>query len=233
MGGEDRIMRLTLLIDDIVPEGVTPVDGFSILVEAPDALVLFDTGPDGEVLLAALDRVGVGVRDLDLVVISHSPKCHSGGLARLLFEHRRLPVSVPVSESSKISKMIPRDALVLGEDGPRKLAKHIMTTGDMGGEVPEQALILETDHGNVVLNGCAHPGIANMMTAAGGSTSMIIGGFHDLSADDLPYPEAGDIVVCHCTPRKRVLAHMFPQVTLWEVGSRLEFAEPLELNQSP
>ncbi len=223
-------MRITLLIDDIGPEDITPVDGFSALVEAPDALILFDTGPDGEVLMAALEREGVDVRDLDLVVVSHSPQCHSGGLARLLYEDPRLPVSVPVSESSMISKMIPREAVVRGEDGPRKLAKHISTTGDMGGTVPEQALILDTDKGLVVLTGCAHPGIAAMVEAAGGETRMIIGGFHDLSVDDLPFPQAGAIVACHCTPSKRVLSHRFDQVVVGEVGYQVELEEPPEIN---
>jgi 7,8-dihydropterin-6-yl-methyl-4-(beta-D-ribofuranosyl)aminobenzene 5'-phosphate synthase len=223
-------MRITLLIDDIGPEDIAWVDGFSALVEAPEALILFDTGPDGEVLLKALDREGVDVRDLDLVVVSHSPSCHSGGLARLLYERPRLPVSVPVSESSMLMMMIPREAVVRGEDGPRKLADHVSTTGDMGGEVPEQALIIETDQGNVVLQGCGHPGIAAMVAAAGGEASMMIGGFHDLSADDLPFPEAGDIWVCHCTPSKRVLSHRFPQVSLGEVGFRWELTEPPQVN---
>ncbi len=226
-------MRITVLVDDVAPEGVAQVHGFSALVEGADALILFDTGPDGEVLMAALEREGVGVRDLDMVVLSHAHRDHSGGLARLLYDHPRLPVSVPVGASSEISKMLPREAMVTGEDGARPLARHISTTGDMGGRIPEQALILGSDEGNVVLTGCGHPGIAALVAAAGGKAFLVIGGIHDLSPDDLPYPGVGGIVACHCTPGKRVLSHRFPQVIMGETGSLTELGAPLEIDRTP
>jgi 7,8-dihydropterin-6-yl-methyl-4-(beta-D-ribofuranosyl)aminobenzene 5'-phosphate synthase len=218
-------MRITILVDDIVPDDVTPVHGFSALVETDGARLLFDTGPDGEVLMKALDRHGIGVLDMDMVIVSHSHDDHTGGLSRLLYHNPRLLVSAPVGASSEVARKLPREAVIMGEDRPREIAPGISTTGDLGGSVPEQALLLETKDGVVVLTGCGHPGLAILLSSAGGSASMVIGGLHNLSADDLPHPKVDAIVACHCTPRKRLLSHRFDQVVLGEVGYQVELEE--------
>ncbi len=223
-------MRITILVDDIAPDDVTPVHGFSALVETDEARLLFDTGPDGELLLKALDSHGIGVRDLDIVVVSHSHHDHTGGLSRLLYHYPRLPVSSPVGASSEVARKLPREAVILGEDRPREIAPRISTTGDLGGSVPEQALLLETMDGTVVLTGCTHSGLDTLLSSAGGSASMVIGGLHDLSADDLPHPKVDAIVACHCTPRKRSLSHRFDQVVIGEVGYQVELQEPPDIS---
>ncbi len=218
-------MRITILVDDITPDDVTPVHGFSALVETDGVRLLFDTGPDGEVLLKALDRHGIGVLDLDMVIVSHSHDDHTGGLSRLLYHDPRLPVSAPVGASSEVARKLPREAVIMGEDHPREIVPRISTTGDLGGSVPEQALLLETKDGVVVLTSCGHPGLATLLSSAGGSASMVIGGLHNLSADDLPHPKVDAIVACHCIPRKRMLSHRFDQVVLGEVGYQVELQE--------
>ena len=223
-------MRITILVDDIVPDDVTPVHGFSALVETDGARLLFDTGPDGEGLLKALDRHGIGVQDLDMVIVSHSHDDHTGGLSRLLYHNPRLPVSAPVGASSEVALKLPREAVIIGEDRPRGIVPRISTTGDLGGSVPEQAFLLETMDGVVVLTGCTHSGLDTLLSSAGGSASMVIGGIHHLSADDLPHPRVDAIVACHCTPRKRSLSHRFVQVVLGEVGYQLELREPPEIS---
>ena len=223
-------MRITILVDDIVPDDVTPVHGFSALVETVGARLLFDTGPDGEGLLKALDRHGIGVQDLDMVMVSHSHDDHTAGLSRLLYHNPRLPVSVPVGASLEVARKLPRETVIIGEDRPREISRWISTTGDMGGSVPEQALLLETMDGAVVLTGCAHPGLDTLLSSTGGSASMVIGGLHGLSTDDMPHPRVDRIVACHCTPRKRLLSHRFDQVVLGRVGHKVELQEPPEIS---
>jgi 7,8-dihydropterin-6-yl-methyl-4-(beta-D-ribofuranosyl)aminobenzene 5'-phosphate synthase len=57
------------------------------------------------------------------------------------------------------------------------------TTGEMGSSIVEQSLVLDTDKGLVIITGCAHPGIINIV----GRTQEILpdreiylcmGGFH-------------------------------------------------------
>ena len=215
-----------MLVDDIAPEDVRTVHGFAALVRAGGLTVLFDTGPDGELLMEALDRIGVAPDDLDLVVLSHHHRDHSGGLPRLLYNRPRLEVSVPKAAASEISKRLPRDALLIGETGPRDLGPGVRSTGDMGGDIPEQSLLLDSAEGAVMLVGCGHPGVRALLTAAGGPLRLLVGGIHDLTPEELDMPGLGDLVACHCTPSKRGLAHRFDRVTLGEVGTVVEMLDP-------
>jgi 7,8-dihydropterin-6-yl-methyl-4-(beta-D-ribofuranosyl)aminobenzene 5'-phosphate synthase len=224
-------LRITVLVDDLAPEGRESAHGFSALVEAGGAKVLFDTGPDGDLLMGAMAVEGLNVADLDLVVVSHSHKDHSGGLSRLLYDRPRLPVSAPLQAAPDIAKMLPREAVVLGEQGPRDLARNLRTTGDLQGDIPEQALVLNTGKGLVVLTGCGHQGLGMLLAAAGGNVTMVVGGLHDLEEDDVGLTSLDSMVVCHCTPRKRFLAHTHDWIEVGEVGKVLEFEPPMELNR--
>ena len=82
----------------------------------------------------------------------------------------RLPESVEVIEA------IPGQEIVPG----------IRTTGQVGTQIPEQALVLNTQTGTVVLTGCAHPGVLRMVEQARevnpGAVALVMGGFHLLRA---------------------------------------------------
>ena len=223
-------MRIKVLVDDMAPEGRLSAHGLSVLVTTPDITLLFDTGPEGDILMEALDIESVSVADLDLVVISHDHTDHTGGLSRLLYERPRLPVSAPLASAPTIAKMLPREAVVLGERGTRGLAPHIRTTGMLPGDIPEQALVLSTNQGVVVLTGCGHAGLGMILAAVGTNVSMIIGGLHDLSDDDVGLTSLDSLVVCHCTPRKRILAHSHDWVEMGMVGTVLELEPPSDLS---
>jgi 7,8-dihydropterin-6-yl-methyl-4-(beta-D-ribofuranosyl)aminobenzene 5'-phosphate synthase len=223
-------VRLVILLDDLAPEGRTSAHGFSVLVETEEASVLFDTGPDGELLLEALEAEGVHPLDLDLVVVSHHHKDHTGGLAMLLYDRPRLPVSAPLRSAPDIAKALPREALVLGEQDPRELAPNLMTTGDLGGDVPEQALVISAEQGLVVLSGCGHQGLGMLLAAAGGNVHMVVGGLHDLEETDVGLTSLDALVACHCTPNKRFIAHSHDWIEVGSVGTVLEFEPPPDLS---
>jgi 7,8-dihydropterin-6-yl-methyl-4-(beta-D-ribofuranosyl)aminobenzene 5'-phosphate synthase len=221
-----RDVRIDVLVDDIAPEGLRTVHGFAALVRAGGLTVLFDTGPEGELLLEALERVGVAPDVLDLVVLSHHHRDHSGGLPRLLYDRPRLEVSVPKAAASDISRMLPRDAVLLGEAGLRSLGPGVRVTGDLGGDTPEQSMLLDTAEGTVVLVGCGHPGLRALLSAAGGPPRLMVGGLHALTAGELDMSGVGDLVACHCTPSKRSLAHRFERVALGGVGTVIDMPDP-------
>ena len=64
----------------------------------------------------------------------------------------------------------------------RELIPNVYTTGEMGTLIKEQSLVLSTIKGLVVITGCAHPGIVNIVQRAkqevGGVPFLVMGGFH-------------------------------------------------------
>ena len=46
---------------------------------------------------------------------------------------------------------------------PRKISDFVYTTGELYGPPEEQALIIDSKKGLIIITGCAHPGIVNIV----------------------------------------------------------------------
>jgi 7,8-dihydropterin-6-yl-methyl-4-(beta-D-ribofuranosyl)aminobenzene 5'-phosphate synthase len=157
--------------------------GFSCLIEGLADTVLFDTGGDGDILLANMQRLGLDVEAVDAVVLSHIHGDHIGGLAAVLARNPDvtvyLPESFPASFRQEVTDF---GAAVETVAGPRQLLQGVYSTGEMGWGVEEQALIVDARDGLVVVTGCAHPNVADMAERAttfrGRKIALLIGGFH-------------------------------------------------------
>lgn len=204
--------RITIAYDSEGLPGFQTGWGFSALVERGGARVLFDCGWDGRTLRSNLDRLGVHLADIGTVVISHSHWDHASGITEVLSDRRPEPVVVvvPSSFSQNLRREISRRAEVRVADGPLEVAPGIMSTGPLGGEVREQSLVLPSDEGSVVITGCAHPGVGEILERSSdfGRPAWLMGGFHDARAVDLPeYLER--VVACHCTREKAGILERF------------------------
>jgi 7,8-dihydropterin-6-yl-methyl-4-(beta-D-ribofuranosyl)aminobenzene 5'-phosphate synthase len=154
--------------------------GFACLVEAGEAAILFDTGGDGPTLLANLTALGYDPGDLDIVVLSHVHSDHTGGLDAILEANDHLTVYVPRSFPAEFKERVGGRARLVEVGGPAEIAEHVFTTGELGGSPPEQSLVIQTSRGRIVMTGCAHPGIVEIVRQAKvhGEVYMIVGGFH-------------------------------------------------------
>jgi 7,8-dihydropterin-6-yl-methyl-4-(beta-D-ribofuranosyl)aminobenzene 5'-phosphate synthase len=152
--------------------------GFACLIETSTTTILFDTGGDGQLLMDNLATLEIDPQAIDAVVLSHIHNDHTGGLDRLLAANDHLTVYLPRSFPASFKARIHNPIVEVSE--PVMIADHIHTTGELGSAIVEQALIIETRHGLIVLTGCAHPGIVEIVHQAktSGDVYLVMGGFH-------------------------------------------------------
>lgn len=156
--------------------------GFAALVEYKEEKILFDTGASGSLLLTNMKEMGIDPQDLDKVVLSHAHGDHIGGLQAILNSGGRPVVYLLPSFSASYKAGLRKTVKVVEVKPEQKLFERIYTTGEIHGPPPEQALILDTTHGLVVITGCAHPGVVTVVSWAKNHfreiPTLILGGFH-------------------------------------------------------
>jgi 7,8-dihydropterin-6-yl-methyl-4-(beta-D-ribofuranosyl)aminobenzene 5'-phosphate synthase len=87
-------MRIITLSENTAgkrPKGLLAEYGLSILVETDEQKILFDTGQNISVVHNA-PLLGIDLRDLDVIVLSHGHYDHTGGLKRVLEETGEIEV---------------------------------------------------------------------------------------------------------------------------------------------
>ncbi len=88
--------KVTVLVDNFVlyPGRLVGEYGLSLLIEAGGVRVLYDTGSTGEALLRNAREMGIDLRKVDYLILSHRHADHTGGVARLLESGVDSPVLV-------------------------------------------------------------------------------------------------------------------------------------------
>ncbi len=129
---------------------------------------MFDTGADSNILLDNMRQLKLDTARIDAVVLSHNHSDHVGGLDGFLEKNPDVVVYLPASFPDSFKDQVRSfgaETVEISEAG--ELAAGLYSTGEMGHELKEQSLILTTGEGLVVLTGCAHPGIVNIVRKAG------------------------------------------------------------------
>lgn len=184
MERDRSVCRLHVVFNNVpYKSGLVTAWGFACLVETSQTTVLFDTGGNGDILLSNMTALGLDPAAIDVVVLSHIHGDHTGGLGTLLKRNADVTVYVPQSFPAAFQNEIERlGARTETVSGPRSISDGIHSTGEMGTGIKEQALIVDTPQGLVVITGCAHPGVAAMVEQAsadlGKSIDLLVGGFH-------------------------------------------------------
>lgn len=188
--GNPQKVKMTVLYDNYInTEGTEAKWGFSCLIETVDKTLLFDTGGEGEVLLHNIQALNVDISNIDIIVISHNHWDHTGGLFTILESTKNAQVYLLNSfPPDFIEKVKSTNAEVILVKEPIKVCENVMTTGELSGPVNEQSLIVKTEKGPVVVTGCSHPGIVNIVKRAneisGESVYLVFGGFHLMQLPD-------------------------------------------------
>lgn len=193
-------------------EGLTADWGFSCLIE--EAGLLFDTGERGDVLLANMQTLGIDPGELRSLVLSHDHHDHIGGIAAVLAANPSMEVVVHDAFSEKTLSLIRNYTEPRIVDGWTEIADGIAVTGPLGTDIREQALVLSTPGGHLVVTGCAHPHIGRIIGevfSKAGPVWGAIGGLHTVSGEDIDaLAGVAYLSASHCTVNLAELRERYP-----------------------
>ena len=268
-------LEISILVNNIVEKRELLAEhGLSIYFKYNDKEYLFDTG-QGEVLLSNAEKMGIDLKNIDTVFLSHGHDDHTGGLKRLLeinpgvrvFAHSEifLPKYKKVDEElefvgtefekSKVENFEAAETVIAAAAGiyntgeipaprdsyinPRYLVKK---DGENRTDPfnDDTSLYLETESGIVILLGCSHKGVKNIVDEIKAEIgdrkiAAIIGGMHLKRAENeqieslVEYFRKIDfklLVPMHCTGRQasvRFKEAFGETVHLASVGDKFEF----------
>jgi 7,8-dihydropterin-6-yl-methyl-4-(beta-D-ribofuranosyl)aminobenzene 5'-phosphate synthase len=212
----DSTATVTILYDNRPSASrMTPGWGFAALIEVADERLLFDAGADMLIFEENATIAGVDLHSIDHVFLSHAHSDHIGGLGSVL--HTGLNVYIPEQGIPRLKDELrgeiePSAIRLHAISEPSELLPGILTTGSMDGSVTEHAAMIRTSSGLLLLTGCAHPGIMNVVRTAvevtGDVPSIVMGGFHlfrepdsgvSSIAHNLKETGVQQLAPCHCT----------------------------------
>jgi 7,8-dihydropterin-6-yl-methyl-4-(beta-D-ribofuranosyl)aminobenzene 5'-phosphate synthase len=199
-------MKITILYDNNANPGFKSGWGFSCLVDSRQR-ILFDTGDDGQKLIHNFKKANIDPKGVNKVVLSHNHWDHVDGLRGL----RKFNSDAEVVHPDDFSE-------------PTEISPGIYTPGALGVLPREQSLVAKTEKGNIVITGCAHPGLEKIIQTAKrlGRIYGILGGFHGFSK--LEELEGIQLIApCHCTQNTEQIKQKFPaQFEQIQAGSVIE-----------
>lgn len=164
--------------------------GFSCLVKIGGKSLLFDTGSESQTLLYNMQQLKIKPEEVEIVVLSHSHGDHTGGLRGFLNANGH---KAKVYKPGVFKK-------------PTEIGTNVYSTGGLGRFIKEQALAVKSLRGLIVITGCAHPGVVNIVKKAQEiekTIYIVLGGFHlgDGRAVIKEFKALGvqKVAPCHCT----------------------------------
>jgi 7,8-dihydropterin-6-yl-methyl-4-(beta-D-ribofuranosyl)aminobenzene 5'-phosphate synthase len=180
--------------------------------------------------MANVMKLGVNFSKIKDVFISHIHDDHMGGLFGILAKCSKpklyLPFSYPENPGEPhtarsdsdfnvlLGQMKPWVSEIIRKKESVKIGDRFFTTGTIEDQSFEQALIVPTSKGLIIITGCAHPGILEIVRRAKElmkqDVCFVMGGFHLIQTDSTKIKTIAQelrkltkyIGPCHCTGEK-------------------------------
>ncbi|MGC8607660.1 MAG: MBL fold metallo-hydrolase [Vulcanisaeta sp.] len=195
-------IKLTVINDNKPNSSLLNDWGWSILIETDKWVLLYDADTEPRIMENNIKALGIDLNRIDAAFLSHYHADHYGGFKYIGEIRRGLVVYVPdvddVLRRWGLNPVTVRDSKEVLEDA--------VTTGVMSGMgVYEHSLIIKlSGYGSVVVVGCSHPGIDNIVKRSHellGDVYLVIGGFHGPSRQQLDVVAKYSRYVCpaHCS----------------------------------
>ena len=161
-----------------------PGFGYSCFIKKGHGGILFDTGGEPDILLKNLKQAKIEPSKITRVVLSHSHKDHIGGLKGIL----KLKEKLTVYAGQSCADVLLKDEELKGinfvavGDEPIEIMHGVYLTGEIGSDIKELSIVVDTGGGLVITTGCAHAGIENIFKRTheivDDDVFALIGGLH-------------------------------------------------------
>jgi len=212
--GIENAVTIKVVYDNYVHiDGLKSDWGYAIVIEGLEKNILFDTGANPDVFESNFKKMNLDAGKIDFLVLSHEHGDHTGGIPAFMKMRKDIPVIIPYSFSESFKKRMTDYGYepLLVKD-PVRICPDLYSSGEFSRPTPEQALVLNTKKGLVVMTGCSHPGLLEMLSEIklkfNKDIYMVFGGFHLLNKSNgemksiIEGLESLGVVKCgatHCT----------------------------------
>lgn len=236
-------MNITALVENRSQCGLKAVHGLSLYIETARHKLLFDLGPD-DTLFENARALGIDLKAVDTVILSHGHGDHGGALAAFLrlnhdarvYVQRRAfdphyirvlcfrreagidpallghPQIVPLEGDFTIDSELTLFTVRDLSRCPSPANCMLYTADGRDGFQHEQNLLISGER-QVLVTGCGHAGILNILSACPARPEICVGGYHLYNPVDrrtVPRPLLDEIgralrdcgaefYTCHCT----------------------------------
>ncbi len=186
---QQDVTRIITLCDNYQINSQTRTDwGFSCLVIHESDTILFDAGNRKDIFNHNLKVLGIDAKTVNLMVISHHHGDHTGNVFNVLKVNPGMKVYLPTSLDGEFaSRVNDYGGKAWIKSDCKRIAKNIYVSGEMGFQIKEQALVIDTKKGLVIIVACGHPGIDRMVAKIKyhfqKDVFLVLGGYHTLEAD--------------------------------------------------
>jgi len=185
----DLIKVTTLVDNEVYKKGLKSSWGLSFFIEIvigeKQHVLLMDTSDSFEALSENAQKLGVNLSSVDAIFISHWHIDHCGSLDHILpLSRRPIHVYVPSENPSAMRAIKETKGIPVVCPQPTGLFEGVLSTGKIWGGISEHSLIMKLKgKGLVVLTGCSHPGVMNIIKRAVEVSGVnkihaVIGGLH-------------------------------------------------------
>ncbi len=183
----DKLQKISITVtydNNRCEQGLETDWGFAALVAGTDKTILFDTGPaTASSLLGNMQKLAIEPDCVEIIALSHIHGDHTGGLGSFLEKNSNVTIYLLKSFPTKlIDNARKSGAKIIEVEESEQICENVYSTGQLGKWIKEQSLVIRTDKGLVVIIGCAHPGIVNIIKTVKklmkDDIFLVVGGFH-------------------------------------------------------
>jgi len=214
---QNQPVKIIVLYDNYQFSDSTIADwGYSCLIIRENDTILFDTGARKDIMFHNLQALNINISTIQTMVISHHHGDHVGNIFPIIEENPGIQVFLPSTLDGNFREMVENyNVRTTVNRNYREVAYNIFITEEMGFQIPEQAIVIKTEKGLILISACGHPGIDRMVRKVckkfNEKVFLVMGGFHleeysDKEIDEIieTFHEAGveKIAPGHCTGQK-------------------------------